>query len=91
MLATYIGAPVSRANLDTWVNSGNLPVTTVRDPDRDPKQTINALVRREYAYVIDLQTMKIVQIRIGSVTGSGDSAVYTAIQDMLTLLGAKGG
>lgn len=81
----------TQSDLKNWVHTYNLPVTSVRDPDNKPRQTIQALVRREYAYEVDLRTMKIVQLRMGSVAGIGPSAVATAIQDMMVLLGKKGG
>jgi hypothetical protein len=66
-------------------------VTTVKDPDNLPLQSLNALQRREIAYVVDLRTMKVVQKILGSVVGVGDSAAKTAMDQVLALLGPKGG
>ncbi len=83
--------PASKADLDAWVTAYKLPVTSVRDPDNLPKQTINALVQREYCYVVDLKTMKIVNLYMGSIIGVGTSAAQTAMNTVLSLLGPKGG
>jgi hypothetical protein len=94
ILATDLAEPqshVSHADLDAWIQGSNLTVTAVRDPDNQPTQTIQALYRREYAYVVDLQTMKILDVQMGSILGIGPSAVAAAIQEMMVLLGKKGG
>lgn len=63
----------------------------MRDPDNNSSQSITALERREIAYIVDLQTMTILRRIEGSIAGQGDSAVKTAIAEMMTLLGPKGG
>jgi len=54
--------------------------TTVRDPDGMTSQTLNALVRREYTYVVDLSTMKIMTIYIGTTNGSKPGGVSSSLQ-----------
>jgi hypothetical protein len=91
ILAAVAGTAVTKANLDAWITTYNIPVTTVRDPDAMPSQSITALVRREYTYIIDLSTMKIVNRYIGSTDGSGVSSAETGMQAMMQLLGPTGG
>ncbi len=85
----------SRTELDNWVNNYMLFTTTVRDPDNNLSQTLNALVRREYSYVVDLRTMKILNVYIGTTDGSMpggiSSSLKEAMDQVLALLGPKAG
>ncbi len=76
----------SRANLDSWITTYKLTVTSVRDPDSMPMQSQNALIQREYNYIVDLKTMKIVDRVSGSTAGIGTSSAQTGMNKMLTLL-----
>ena len=87
ILAQKFFAPPTRNDLDAWINTYKIPVTTVRDPGNLPNQSMTALVRREYCFIVDLKTMKIVQRFIGSTDGSGTSSAKTGMDAMLTLLG----
>jgi hypothetical protein len=91
ILAGYAGTAPSKSNLDAWVNTYGLPVTSVIDPSNMPLQSLNALVRREYTYVIDLSNMKIIDRYIGSTNGTGISSAMTGMQTLLSLLGPTGG
>jgi hypothetical protein len=91
ILAASAGAAASKSDLDAWVNTYAIPVTSVRDPDSMPLASLTALARREIAYIVDLKTMKIVQRIDGSVLGVQPNAVRQAIQQILVLLGAKNG
>jgi hypothetical protein len=91
VLADKAGLQPVKADLDAWITTYSLPVTTVRDPDGMQNQTLNALVRREYTYVVDLKTMMILDIYIGSTNGTGISSAMTGMQTVLSLLGPKGG
>jgi hypothetical protein len=91
ILGANAGGAASKADLDAWVNTYSLPVTSVRDPDSMPMQSMNALIRREYCYIIDLSTMKIVNVDIGSIFGIGASSASTSMTKMMQLLGSKGG
>lgn len=73
----------SKNNLDAWIGSYNLSVTTVM-PAQAGQQLIGD---RETVYIVDLCTMKIVYKTQGSLAGVGDSSVKTAIAKILTLLG----
>ena len=81
----------SKASLDAWVGNFMLFTTTVRDPDGMGSQTLNALVRREYTYVVDLSTMKIMTVYIGTTDGSKPGGVSSSLKqgmdEVLTLLG----
>ena len=76
----------SRQNLDAWINTYMLTVTTVRDPDAMSSQSIDALILREYNYIVDLKTMKIVDRMNGSVAGVGAPATTAGMNKMLQLL-----
>jgi hypothetical protein len=81
--------------LDAWIGNFLLYNTCVRDPDSNPTQTINALVRREYSYVVDLRTMKILAVYIGTTDGSMpngiSSSLKQAMDQVLSLLGPTTG
>jgi hypothetical protein len=74
----------TKANLDAWVNNFMLFTTTVRDPDAMPAQTLTALVRREYCYVVDLDTMKIVTVDIGTTDGSKPGGISSSLQEAMS-------
>jgi hypothetical protein len=84
------GQIASKANLDAWITTYKLPVTSVRDPDAKPLQTYNALGIRETIFIVDLGTMKIVKVINGSVLGVQPNAVRQAIPMIVTLLAQKG-
>jgi hypothetical protein len=86
ILAAVAGAAPQKSDLDAWITTYNLPVTTVKDPDSMPLASLTALVRREYTYIVDLSTMKIVNRYIGSTDGSGISSAMTGMQTMLQIL-----
>lgn len=86
VLATKLGANASKADLNAWIAARSIPVTCVRDPDALVQQTMKALIRREYTYIVDLATMQIVQRLIGSTDGSGISSAQKGMEAMLTLL-----
>ena len=85
----------TKMELDQWVGNFSLKTTTVRDPDNMPNQTTDALVRREYSYVVDLSNMKILTVYIGTTDGSMpggvSSSLHEAMDQVLSLLGAKSG
>jgi hypothetical protein len=77
----------TKTSLDAWVNKYSLPVTTVKDPDGTGTATLTALGGREQAYIVDLTTMKIVQVIQGDITGIGATSGGKAMTAMHTLLG----
>jgi len=86
VLAATAGTQPTRANLDAWIGAYSIPVTTVKDVDSAPLATLTALLRREYTYVVDLRTMKILTIYIGSTDGSGTPSVVPAMNELLSRL-----
>jgi hypothetical protein len=91
VLAAYGGAQPSKSNLDSWINSPGVVTSSMRDPDSMAGQTINALVRREYCYVVDLKTMKILHVYIGTTDGSMPNGISSsAVCGMCDLLGRLG-
>jgi hypothetical protein len=87
VLASDLGAQPTRAELDTWINTYQLPCTSVKDVDSAPLATLNALQRREISYVIDLSDMLILEKIVGTTDGTGASSTSIAMQDMLKRLG----
>jgi len=85
------GGQPTRQELDAWITTYNLPVTTVKDPDSMPQASLQALVQREHTYIVDLSTMKIVNFFAGTTTGIGTTGAKMGMQTMLQLLGPKGG
>ena len=85
------GGQPTRQELDAWITTYALPITTVKDPDSMPQASLKALVQREHTYIVDLSTMKIVNYFAGTTTGIGTTGAMMGMQTMLTLLGPKGG
>jgi hypothetical protein len=71
-------------DVDAWVKAYDLHVTVVKPKDAE---TLNELVSREWTYVIDLSTMKIVWKGFGSYDGSKPSSVEEGLSQLMTLLG----
>lgn len=77
------GGAASRMNLDSWITTYRLPVTSVRDPSGTP--TLTTYGRREYTFIVDLSTMRILERIDGSVAGIGDSSIRTALAHVRAL------
>jgi len=87
VLASKGGGPVAKADLNAWINTYSLPVTSVIDsPPGTGTKTLTAFGIRETCVVVDVRTMKIVKKVNGSVTGSGESSVKQLIPEILKLL-----
>jgi hypothetical protein len=87
ILVSYGGAPVTRGNLDAWVNTYGLRVTTVIDPPGERvTRTLATYGIRESLFLVDLRTMRIVHRYNGSVAGVGASSVAMATERILELL-----
>ena len=79
----------SQTGLQQWIGSYKLPVTSVKDPDGTGTATLNALGGREQAYIVDLTTMKILDVIQGNHNGGGAATSYAAnlgMTEMHTLL-----
>src|SRR5450432_38391 len=81
------GSAPTKTNLDAWVNTFSLPVTSVIDPSAQPLASFTALGRRELAFIVDLATMKIAKKYVGSLIGQPPSSVVMAEPDLHTFLG----
>jgi hypothetical protein len=87
VLESYSGGPVTRGNLDAWVSTYGLRVTSVIDPpDERVTRTLSTYGIRESLFVVDLRTMRIVNKYNGSVAGVGASSVSMATERILQLL-----
>ena len=87
VLESYSGGPVTRANLDAWVTTYGLRVTSVIDPPAERvTRTFMTYGIRESLFVVDLRTMRIVNKYNGSVAGVGASSVSMATERILQLL-----
>ncbi|MBX3128604.1 MAG: hypothetical protein KF718_17915 [Polyangiaceae bacterium] len=71
-------------DLVAWIKSEDLHISVVKPKD---DQTLAALVSREWTYVVDLQTMKIVWKGFGSYDGSQPSSADAGLDELMTLLG----
>lgn len=71
-------------DLLSWIKAEDLHVTVVKPKD---DQTLDQLVSREWTYVIDLKTMKVVWKGFGSYDGSKPSSVAEGLTQLMTLLG----
>jgi hypothetical protein len=85
----------SKTQLDNWIDNYMIHTTTVRDPDGNLSQTLDALVRREYSYVVDLATMKILNVYVGTTNGTMpngvSSSLHQAMDQVLLLVGPTSG
>jgi hypothetical protein len=52
-------SPTTQKNLDTWISTYKIPYTTLRDPDGVGQRIIAKFSPREYTFVVELATMKI--------------------------------
>jgi hypothetical protein len=87
VLETKVGAAPTKADLDAWITSHKLPVTSMIDAPSSPLATYHALGRREQGWVVQLPSMTIVKKYTGSTDGSPDGLISTAVADLKTLLG----
>lgn len=71
-------------DLVAWIQAEDLHVSVVKPKDGE---TLSQLVSREWTYVVDLKTMKIVWKGFGSYDGSKPSSVDEGLTQLVTLLG----
>lgn len=86
VLEARAGGPVTKNDLDAWINAAHLPVTSVMDPEGTGTPTFSALGQRETSYIVDLRTMVIVRHIPGDVTGLATPGIDKAITEVLGLL-----
>jgi hypothetical protein len=77
----------SHTDLDNWVNKYSLPVTSMKDPDGTGTPSLNTLGPREHAYIVEMPSMKILQIIFGDYSGVGATSGGKGIAAMHVLLG----
>ena len=76
----------TQTSLQAWINKYQLPITTVKDPDGSTgTPTLTTLGHREQAYIVDLTTMKILQVIQGDETGIGATSGGKGLAAMVTL------
>lgn len=89
VLASKAGGAVKQADLEAWIKTYKLPVTSVIDsPPSVGTRTLTFFGIRETCVIVDVKTMKIVKKVNGSTAGAGDSSVKQLVPEMLKLLGA---
>lgn len=89
ILGSKFGATVQKTDLEAWIKTYKLPVTTVIDtPPGAGTPTLTFFGIRETCVIVDVKTMKIVKKINGSTTGMGDSSVKQLVPEILKLLGA---
>lgn len=88
VLGTKADGPVGKTDLETWIKTYKLPVTSVMDTATAAPKTLTFFGIRETCVIVDVKTMKIVKKINGSVFGIGDSSVKALVPEILKLLGA---
>jgi hypothetical protein len=86
ILATTSGRVPMRSELEGWINTYRLPVTTVMDPAGVGTRTLNTYGIRESLFIVDLRTMRIVNKYLGDVSGQMPPSMSQGIPRMLELL-----
>lgn len=73
-------------DLVAWSKGNDLQISVVKPKD---VETLNQLVSREWTYIVDLKTMKIVWKGFGSYGGGANSTttINEAFSQLMTLLG----
>ena len=86
LIQSGFNGALQMSDVTTWVNTFELDFTVVMATDGE---TQNALIDREWTYIVDTSTMEIVWRRQGVQFDAGESgsAAYAGMQQMLTLLG----
>ncbi len=70
-----------------WIKSEDLKISVVKPKQGDP--TLTELVSREWSYIVDLKTMKIVWKGFGSYGGGAPQSMDLALTELMNLLAAK--
>jgi hypothetical protein len=87
-VAFNVQTPPTKAQLDSWITSGNLTCSSFIDATGFTAQTINLFKVRERAVVVELSTMKVVWHGDGDQGGgSANNSVVLGSQEILRLLG----
>lgn len=87
ILASKAGGAVAKADLNTWINTYSLPVTSVIDsPPGSGTKSLTFFGIRETCVIVDVRTMKIVKKLNGDTSGVASSSVKQLIPEILKLL-----
>ncbi len=90
ILETRAFSAPKKNDLDTWVNTYKLTVTSLIDPASAPRATYDTYGTREIAFVVELSTMKVLKKYQGNTappSTSTPSSIDSAVTDILALLG----
>lgn len=71
-------------DLVAWIKSESLQVSVVKPKQGDP--TLTELQSREWSYIVDLKTMKIVWRGFGSYSGGAPQSMQTALDELTKFL-----
>jgi len=89
ILASRGGGTTKKSDLDAWITTYKVPVTSVIDtPPSTGTKTLTFFGVRETCVIVDVKTMKILKKVNGSVFGTGNSSVKQLVPEILKLLGA---
>jgi hypothetical protein len=84
VLGTSGGSAATRDQLDAWIVTYEIPVTSVIDVS--PLQTLNLLGIREATVVVELPSMRVAFYDDGDQTGLQTTAATMALDEVLRLL-----
>ena len=78
----------SKSQLTNWVDSNQIVITSLRDPDGTYPQSQKVFTTREWWLIVDLRTMQIVAKYFGSHAGGSPSvtALNAALDDTIARL-----
>jgi hypothetical protein len=76
----------TRANLDAWITTHNLNITSLIDAPGMAGKTLTLLGIRETSIIIKMPEMKIVYLNHGNQSGFGDTGVVAAKAEIVRLL-----
>ena len=82
--------PATRTDLDAWIETYGLTVTSLLDAPGSSGQTLQTLGIREATAIVQLPGMNIVWFDDGDQSGALRTGADTAIDEMLGLLGQGG-
>jgi hypothetical protein len=80
------GQQATRSDVDAWINTYGLTVTTVIDAPGAYGQTLTALGIREGTVIVEIPSMKVVWYDAGDQSGALTTGASKAIDETLRLL-----
>jgi hypothetical protein len=76
----------TRMQVDAWITSYNLNISTFIDAPSTPNGALNAAGIRETVFIIKMPEMKVVYVNHGDVTGISAPSVNVATSMIVSLL-----